>query len=184
MLLALVYRSGNWGTQLISDFTKITELGQLNPGSQALVANGLTTTPGYPVLNPAHASCPPYALTPRRSQTLLFHRLQFCCCFLAAPRVGGERQRATFHGRPILCQPLQKREMLSSILRSQHYYCNFRFLDEKQVLRLSVNTLHKASERQCWHQDLNLSVLGLCSGHYRRHLPPQSQIHPLTGGHI
>ena len=66
------------------------------------------------------------------------------------------------------------------ILWSQHCYCNSHCTDENQILRLSI--LHEASEKQCWHLNLNLFLPALCSRHYRRHLLPQSQIHPLTGG--
>ena len=52
--------------------------------------------------------------------------------------------------------------------------------DENHIPRLSI--LHEASEKQCWHLNLNLFLPALCSRHYRRHLLPQSQIHPLTGG--
>ena len=50
---------------------------------------------------------------PLSSQTLLLHRLQFCCCFLAAPGAGGERQGATFHGvHYFMSAPSEKRNVL------------------------------------------------------------------------
>ena len=85
------------------------------------------------------------------------------------------------------CKELDMTEWLSThthmhthILWSQHCYCNSHCTDENQILRLSI--LHEASEKQCWHLNLNLFLPALCSRHYRRHLLPQSQIHPLTGG--
>ena len=70
--------------------------------------------------------------------------------------------------------------MHTHILWSQHCYCNSHCTDENHIPRLSI--LHEASEKQCWHLNLNLFLPALCSRHYRRHLLPQSQIHPLTGG--
>lgn len=110
--ISLNYRSGNWAIEQVSNFSKITELVQLNPGSLVLEAKGLTMTPGYPIINPASA----HWLCLRKALDTVTPTLQLCCCFLAASWIGGERQNTFFTSPP------SEKKMLSFIMRYQHYY--------------------------------------------------------------